>query len=153
MGIPGVALEPGYAHGMDMGAVGLSALKQAYVRNGVGFEPFEAMGQHGVVALHLLRGAPALKEARGLIEGGINHMGDGRQGLDLRDASWVEKVSSEVGNTDPVRCPSRQANDLPVSEGLKVAHRCLADHAAGSGDQDTMERLRAHGAFALRVAR
>ena len=61
MGIAGAALEPGNAHGMDMRAVGLSALKQAYVSNGVGFEPFEAMGQHGVVALHLLRGAPSLK--------------------------------------------------------------------------------------------
>ena len=136
-----------------MGAVGLGALKQAHVAHRVDFEPLEAMGQHGVVALHLLGRAPTLQQPRGLVEGGVHHVAEGRQGLDLGDAGRVGEVSSQMGRTHPLRWPSREADDLPAFEGLKVAHRRLPHHAAGAGDEDAARRRRAHGAFALRVAR
>ena len=119
----------------------------------MGFEPFETMGQHGVVSLHLLRGAPALQQPRGFIEGGVDHMGERWQGLDLGDAAGVRKVSGEVGRAHPLRWTPREPDDLPAFKGLKVAHRRLPHHATGAGNEDATGRGRAHGAFALRVAR
>ena len=120
---------------------------------GVGFEPFETVGQHGVVALHLLGGAPALQQARSLVEGGVDHMGERRQGLDLGGAGRIGEVCGEVGRSYPPRWPPREADDLPAFEGLKVAHRRLPYHTAGAGDEDAAGPRWAHGASALRVAR
>ncbi len=79
-------------------------------------------------------------------------MGEGGQGLDLRDAGRIGEVSGEMGRAHPLRGSPREADDLPALKGFEVAQRRLPHHAAGAGDENAARR-RTHGAFVLRVAR
>ena len=123
-----------------MHAIGLGALQQRDVLESwrCGFERAHQIAQHAVVGLDLPGVAPAIDQARRLIECGIDQMGCtaelGRGAAAILGAGEIDRHVPRA--VEIARLAARQRDALAIIGCTEVPQGGAADQAGGAGDHD-----------------